>query len=484
MDKNVSISRYVRTLGFMGRTTSKLALSRYTNGSTNKSWLRDDLTRMGPVYIKLGQIVSSRTDVFSQDITIALSEMQDNVGYMEYLQVNEVFKTNFEKEITDVFDEFSQIPIASASIGQVHLARIKNIDVAVKVMKPNIKEDFVIELAIIINILQMLKFTTRNRNLDDALLTLEELRSNVQYETDFVQEMKHMMKFREMLTDNESVVVPRVYAPLCSKDILTMEYVPSTKITSKTIKIDPSLAQDLMNTFVTLLTRENYLHCDPHPGNIGIDDRGRIVLYDYGMVKKFDIDIRLYFKEILFAMLNRNTDDLITFMLSKNILIASESNASSYTELSPYEYSFISRFLNYVYRYLGELDPKKLGEDLVQDSLIDLNDIPFEFDPEMVYLFKTFSTLEGVCKQIDPSFNYLDMIEDIASDFVNMQLVFDKIAFDLKTMGSMTTQKPDVATHMRVERLNKSITNQQTQQSISSTLLVLANIILLSVMNL
>jgi predicted unusual protein kinase regulating ubiquinone biosynthesis (AarF/ABC1/UbiB family) len=478
----VSIHRYARTLGFIGRTSYKL-ISRRRDPNQDKSWLRDDLTRMGPVYIKLGQIISSRTDVFSSDVTNALSKMQDRVGYMDFEQVNYVFKSNFDKDIRDVFDQFAKTPIASASIGQVHRARIKNIELAVKVMKPNIKEDFVTELAILINLFRILQYVTKNRNFDDVLMTLNELYSNVKYETDFLQEMQNMMKFRDMLSDNKNFVIPRVHCKLCSKHILTMEYVPSTKITTATVGSQSTLAKDLMNAFVTLLTNENYLHCDPHPGNIGIDKMGRIVLYDYGMVKKFNIDIRMYFKEILFAILNRSTDELITFMLEKKILIAMESNGLSFNDLSPYEYAFIARFLNYVYRYLGELDPNKLAEDLMQDPLIDLNDFPFEFDSEMVYLIKTFSTLEGVCKQIDPSFNYLDMIEDIASDFVSMDFVFEKIVFDLKSMSSMNEQKNDVNAQMRVERLNKSIQDQQTKHSIASTVLLLANMILLFTVN-
>ena len=483
MHKHVSFPRYLRTVKFVGYTSSKLYLIQNKILKSDHTWLCNDLTSMGPVYIKLGQIVSSRKDVFPLEITTALTKMQDNVDYMEFEQVNEIFRSNFDVNITDKFDKFSKVPIASASIGQVHKAKIKNVNVAVKVMKPNIKNEFLTELEIVINVFQFIKRIARVTAFDDVLLTLNELYSNVKYETDFLQEMKYMMKFREMLADNNNIVVPRVYKPLCAKNILTMEYVPSTKITSKNSRTSIALAQELMSAFVTLLTNENYLHCDPHPGNIGIDNKGRIVLYDYGMVKKFNLDIRLYFKKILFAMLNRNTDDLISFMLEKKILRATESNAVFYKQLSQYEYTFITRFLNYVYVYLGELDPIKLGEDLVNDAFIDLNDIPFEFDADMVYLFKTFSTLEGVCKQIDPDFNYLDMIEEIASDFLDMELVFDKISFDLKTIGSRNEQKKiDIDTQMNVDRLNKNITDQHIKYSTTSVLMLLVNVLVLCVM--
>ena len=481
--KHVSFPKYVRTVKFVGYTSSKLFLIQNKFIKSDHSWLCKELTSMGPVYIKLGQIVSSRKDVFPTEITTALTKMQDNVEYMEFEQVNEVFKSNFDVNITDKFDKFSKIPIASASIGQVHKAKINNINVAVKVMKPNIKNEFLTELEIVINVFEFIKRIANVRAFDDVLLTLNELLSNVRYETDFLQEMNHMMKFREMLSDNEKIVVPRVYKPLCSKHILTMEYVPSIKITDKNAQKNIILAQELMSAFVTLLTNENYLHCDPHPGNIGIDNIGRIVLYDYGMVKKFNLDIRMYFKKILIAIINRNTDDLISFMLEKRIIRATESNANIYEQLSQYEYIFITRFLNYVYVYLGELDPIKLGVDLTNDSIINLDNIPFEFDTDLIYLFKTFSTLEGVCKQIDPNFNYLDMIEEIASDFLDFDLVFEKISFDIKTIGARNEKKNDIDnTQMNIEQLNKTMTEQQTKYSTTSMLIILANAVILCVM--
>tara|TARA_B110000503_G_C6993665_1_gene348474 strand:- start:23 stop:442 length:420 start_codon:yes stop_codon:yes gene_type:complete len=125
-----------------------------------------------------------------------------------------------------------------------------------------------------------------------------------------------------------------------------------------------------------------------------------------------------------------------------------------------------------VYRYLGELDPTKLGSELVTDSVIDLDNLPFSFDKEMIYLFKTFSTLEGVCKQIDPSFNYLDMIEDFATDFVDFELIMNKVIFDIKQVSSkkqsiqQDTQQDTQQQPTRAQTISSASGNVYTKVSV------------------
>lgn len=472
MNSKITPQQYYRTVYFVGKTGSKLFLSHHGIISVKKTkWLCDDIVEMGPVYIKLSQIVSTRKDVFPEFVTSPLCELQDNVGCMDIDEVNSIFQENFDKNVDDLFDHFEKKPFASASIGQVHIGTLNNHKLAVKVMKRDIRDSFERELTIMINILTFVMLFTQNKSYNDALLTLQEIYDNIDNETDFIKEMNNMISFREMLSDNSSVVVPRVFEPLCCKNVLTMEYVPSEKITNlKTT--DSKLSKDLMYTFVTLITRHNYLHCDPHPGNIGINRNQQIVLYDYGMVKKFRVDIKPFFKRIVFSILNKNTDDLMTFMLSNNIMYATQSNAKTFQSLNSYEYSVISRFLEYVYRYLGELDPAKLGSELVTDSVIDLDNLPFSFDKEMIYLFKTFSTLEGVCKQIDPSFNYLDMIEDFATDFVDFELIMNKVIFDIKQVSSkkqsiqQDTQQDTQQQPTRAQTISSASGNVYTKVSV------------------
>lgn len=458
-----SSSRYARTLKFIGKTGTKLMLPSTTK--KNASWLIQDVMDMGPVYIKIGQIVSSRTDIFPDYLTIPLSELQNNVYTSDFSEVNSMFYSNFNENIIDVFDEFDEIPIASASIGQVHLGKLNGRTVAVKIMKPNIIEEFETELRIILTILSLVKQVSGNDRIDDMLSTLTELEDNIKYETNFEDEMRNMMIFRKMFKDNSQIVVPRVYKPLCGKNVLTMEYVESSKISANEIYSN-HLAKELMYAFLSTLVNYNYIHCDPHPGNIGITKTNKIVLYDYGMVKKFDINIKDYFKKIIFAILNRNTDELITFMLKSGILIASESNAKEYRQLSAYEYMIIQRLIEYIYKYLGNIDPKQFIVDITNDNIIDVNDIPFVFSTEMVYLFKTFSTLEGVCKDLNNEFNYLDLMEDVGYEFFDFDIIFDKITSDINSLN-FTRPDPDsdrkYETKLQLEQVNKKLEKQNNR---------------------
>jgi ubiquinone biosynthesis protein len=475
-----SPQRYARTIYFIAKTSVKLMIP--FKNRQKACWLVRDVMDMGPVYIKIGQIVSSRTDIFPDYLTIPLSELQNNVYSSNFDDIKTLFYNNFSEHIYDVFDEFDETPFASASIGQVHLAKLKGRTVAVKIIKPNILEDFKTELQIILSMLRIVKHITRNDRMDDMLTTFTELEDNISRETNLIDEMRNMIIFRKMFENNSQIVVPRVYRPLCGEGVLTMEYVESTKITGSSIN-SSDLAKELMYSFISTLVNYNYIHCDPHPGNIGITKKNKIVLYDFGMVKKFDISIKDYFKKILFAILNRNTDELITFMLKSGILIASESNAKGYTELTTYEYVILKKLIDYIYKYLGNIDPKQFVANISEDKIIDANNIPFTFSNEMVYLFKTFSTLEGVCKELNEDFNYLDLIEDVGYEFFDFDLIFDKITSD---MTSLNLTRADIDSErkyeskLQLDRLNKRFENQNNRlYKISFSIIVLQLISLL-----
>lgn len=459
-----NFKQYTKTVRFIGRVAKEVVFTK--NKAISAKNIKNDIVRMGPVYVKIGQIVSTRTDLFPDYITDVFSDLQNEVEYMPYDEVEDIFRSQFNTNITDHFLEFSCKPIASASIGQVHVGTLRNSDtqVAVKVLRKGINQQFRSELSVIINLLNGYNyFVKSNKNANDILSILTELYNNIEYETDFNQEIENMMVFRKMMIENPNIVIPRVYKPLSSKEILTMEYVPSIKITDLRTSDNEELATELMKSFVMMVLSDGFLHCDPHPGNIGINSEGKIVLYDFGMVKKFDLNIKEYFRKIFFALMNRSTTDLIDFMLGSGILIAKESSGTTMTMLTGYETILLERMLNYVYNYLNNLDIKILVKSINEDNYIDVNDIPFEFDTQLVYLFKSFSTLEGVCKQIYNEFNYIDFMSEVVIEFFDIDMIMDKMVYDIQSSG-MTQQKANNVnqsyTKMSIEKLNKQMETQ------------------------
>lgn len=460
-----NFKQYSKTIRFVGRVAKEILTT--TDKKILAKNIKNDIVKMGPVYVKIGQIVSTRTDIFPTHITTAFKDLQNEVEYMDYEEVRSIFRSQFKDDIDIHFSSFDKTPLAAASIGQVHKGTLRDHDkeVAVKVLRRDIENVFNTELSSIINITKFVNSVNMNKNTTDMLSILQELYNNIQYETDFNEELKNMAIFREILKDNESIIVPRIYKRLSSKEILTMEYLPSLKITDTSTGNNYELATSLMKSFVLMVLNDGYIHCDPHPGNIGLNKEGKIVLYDFGMVKCFDVNIKEYFRKIVFALMNRSGTELMEFMLTSGILEAKESKGKSIEMLTGYETIVLERMIGYVYNYLNTLDIHMLMQSILDDQYIDVNDIPFEFDTQLVYLFKSFSTLEGVCKQLYPEFNYIDFLSEVILEFFDMSMIMDKMVFDIKAtqfpLNTGSNQIPNQTyTKMSIEKLNKKLETQ------------------------
>lgn len=475
--RKISVSKYTRTLKFAGDIGKQFVFNK--NKEHNAKWLKHEMIKMGPVYIKVGQIISTRTDIFPKYITKELADLQNNVGYMSFDEVERIFESEFNKPLQNHFSEFNKVPIASASIGQVHTGILKKhkVKVAIKVQRENIEEVFLDELTILISILSFMKQMSmkNDKQLTDFILILEELLNNVINETDFIKEQKNMIIFHRLYKDTNSIIIPRVYKQLCSKRILTMEYIKSNKITSVK-QNNEEIATELMTCFVKNVLQSGYIHCDPHPGNIGINNDGKIVLYDFGMVTRFDGNIKEYFRKIFFALMNKSTSELISFMIKSGLLIPRESNATSIEYLTGYEIVVLERLLEYIYLYLGDLNANQLVSNISNDKYININDLPFEFDTQMIYLFKSFSTLEGVCKEIYNDFNYVDFMSDVVLEFIDIDMLLDKVVFDINTtrIPSKSTNNNNVSyTKLSLENLTKTIEYQKKLNNITLFMIIL-----------
>ena len=178
------------------RTFTKLSI-KLLRGEKNiytGKWLKNELVKLGPTYVKIGQLVSSREDIFPNYITTPLKSLQDNVPSFSIDDVQEIFKSETGHDINDVFHSFSTTPIASASISQVHSAVLKcsNIKVAVKIQRPNIQETFEYDLIFLKNTIKFLSVFGNNKNLNDMLLIINECTQGIEKEINFINEMNNI----------------------------------------------------------------------------------------------------------------------------------------------------------------------------------------------------------------------------------------------------------------------------------------------------
>ena len=252
--------------------------------------LAADLESLGPTFVKLGQLLSTRVELLPRSYLDALSRLQDEVEPFGFGEVEKIVTTELGVRISKAFVDFESAPMASASLGQVHLARLRDgRAVAVKVQRPNIREQMVEDLDALADIAEFLDNHTEFGRRYEFTRMLDELRKSLMRELDYRQEGQNLAAFREQLRDFPHLIVPAPIADYSTSRVLTMEYVPGTKITKMSplsrMEFDGEiLAEELFRAYLKQILVDGFFHADPHPGNVFITPDYRIALLDLGMV--------------------------------------------------------------------------------------------------------------------------------------------------------------------------------------------------------
>lgn len=274
---------------------------------------------LGPSYIKLGQWLSSRADLLPQPYLDVLEKLQDNVRPEPFLDVKPILERELGL-LENIFESFDPSAISGASLGQVYRARYKEKDVVVKISRPNIEETIGQNIYILRKLLPLAtRFIDENLRFS-AEGMLSQFIETVHEEMDYRIEAKNLIQIKNNLKEDKSVIIPRVYLDRTSRHVITMEYLPGTKITDiKTLNqnnIDRAkLVYRIHRLFFKMLLRHSIFHADPHPGNISITNEGTIILYDFGMVGRLDDETRRRLVRLYLGLVDkdpvRTTDVLL-----------------------------------------------------------------------------------------------------------------------------------------------------------------------------
>jgi ubiquinone biosynthesis protein len=252
--------------------------------------LADDLERLGPTYIKLGQLLSTRADLLPAPYVEALARLQDDVAPFPYAEVERIVTTELGVRMSRAFMDFDPEPLAAASLGQVHRARLRDgTEVAVKVQRPGIREQIVTDLDALEDIAEFLDRHTQAGRRYGAADLLVEFRKTLLAELDYRTEAQNLATLGENLRDFTRIAVPRAVQDYTTSRVLTMGYVPGKKVTQLSplarMEMDGSaLAEELFRAYLKQILVDGFFHADPHPGNVFITPDFRIGLIDVGMV--------------------------------------------------------------------------------------------------------------------------------------------------------------------------------------------------------
>lgn len=277
--------------------------------------LAKDLERLGPTFVKIGQLLSTRSDLLPARYLDALSRLQDSVEPFSFGEVEEIVAAELGARISKAFLEFDATPLAAASLGQVHRARLRDGRlVAVKVQRPGIREQILEDLDAFGEIASVLDRhgEPSNPKLAD---TVEEFRRAVLPELDYRQEANNLIAIGDSLSEFPRLIVPRPVEDYTTARVLTMDYVAGDKVTALSplvrIELDGSaLAEELFRAYLKQILIDGVFHADPHPGNVFVTDDKRLALLDLGMVARLSPDIQEQLVKILFAVSEGRGDEV------------------------------------------------------------------------------------------------------------------------------------------------------------------------------
>lgn len=369
-----------------------------------------DLFRaLGATFIKVGQIMSTRPDLLPDYITRALEHLQDDVGPFPFAEVVRTIEADLKRPLPSLFAEFSPAPLASASVSQVHRARLPDGRlVAVKVRRPNLVELCTFDLAVMGHVARWLGKLTSLAPLAPEL-AVEEFARAIFAQLDFTVEAANNRRFRQNFKDQQDIVFPEVFEELSSERILCMTFIEGSKILAvgQTASDPKRIARLGMQALLKMIFEDGFVHADLHPGNIFITTDDRVALIDLGLVGELDPTHRTALARFFGAWAQQDGDAMAQQMYSLSISHADDE--------ATYE-AFRESVIRFVGRYWGQpLSELQVGKVLL-DMLGILRRHRIRISPTFTIVNIAIAVTEGIGKQLDPE---LDLMAEAVPFFLS-----------------------------------------------------------------
>jgi ubiquinone biosynthesis protein len=434
--------------------------------ATDPERIRLVFEELGTTFIKFGQILSTRPDIVGIDIANELVRLQDNVPPDSFKLIKKEIEGELNSPLNEIFLEFNEIPVATASIAQVHQAKLKDGTlVAVKIQRPNIIEKIKKDIGIMRFLGGLLERRISNLKYYNISGVIDEFERAIIKELDFELEARSMEKFRSNFENNNKIYVPKNYPNYSSIKILTMEFVDGVKITevpqSNVIADGKTLAKIGAECYFRQIFKYGFFHGDPHPGNLLVKNNNVICFIDFGIIGHLDMDFVNNLAELFVFIFKYDINGIINQMLYMEII-------DDTVDIQSLKYDLIDLLDEY---YGAGI--QNLGGFINQFSTPDLMEkYTIKLPKDFMLLGKVLSTLDDIGLELDPNFNLIAVIEPLIKKLLTKRLnpmnilnyeteylfEFQHIAKDLPRTISQTlikAKKGEIGIDMKLESLDK-----------------------------
>lgn len=435
--------------------------------------IRLAIEELGPTFIKLGQIMSTRPDLVGQELADELQNLQARVQADEPELVARTIEAELGQSIDEVFAKFSEVPVASASIGQVHRARLKTgEEVAVKVQHDGIQQVVHVDLDILTGLAQLAAKLPELRPYRPQA-TVAEFQRALRRELDFTRERRHLDQFGAAFAENERVKIPGAFADFCTERVLVMEWLDGTPLTeSAQIRATAPDLAELTRTgaemYLEMIFKLGLYHADPHPGNLLVTPEGAIGLLDFGMVARIEESLREDFEDMLLAIVEQDAQRLTSIVMRVGAVPTGLDETSLQLDISDY-------VAHYAYQSVDQFE--------LAAALTEMFDLMRRYEivlpSAMALLLKVLVMLEGTSQKLQPDFSLMEVLEPFRKKIVALRLSptrqFKKariLAYELQQLAEVVPRRiRDILQQVQSGRFDVHLDHRGLEPSVNRLVL-------------
>lgn len=403
--------------------------------------LRKALEELGPTYVKLGQIASTRPDIIPDYLIAELEKLQDQVPPFSFFEASEIIKKELGATPGKLFKVFNETPLAAASIGQVYYAVLESgKEVVVKVQRPAIEQIIETDLEILLNLAELAERRIQWAKYYNVRDMVEEFARSLRNELDYRIEGRNAEKIGKQFLEDSTVRIPKVYWEFSKKRVLTLEYIRGVKLSQikeiENLGYDRKLlAENLIKAMFKQILIEGFFHGDPHPGNIFVSEGQVVSFIDFGMVGRLTPEMKYHFASLVIGMMRRKTDAMIDAVFEMGIAPEDINRKVLFRDVDLLREKYLDIPLSQV--HLGE-------------AVNDLFSVAFKhriiIPADLVLLGKSLLSLEGIVERLDPEISIIDIAEPFGHQLLKerfkLRILAEKGWDNLKSYSKLIIDLP------------------------------------------